>query len=38
MQADGHKWNTINQSYVHRKAIKKLHYRNKNGPLHKRMD
>lgn len=32
MQADGHKWNTINQSHVDRKAIKKLHYRGKAGP------
>lgn len=26
MQVDGNKWNTISQSHIHRKTIKKLHY------------
>lgn len=33
MQADGHKWNSINQSHVHRKAIKKLHHRSTTGVM-----
>lgn len=32
MGADGHKWNAINQSPRHHKAIKKLHYGSKSAP------